>query len=44
MSWSPWRASRPFARPRDLDILYTPDFNDMVHELRGNIAEARKAA
>jgi NitT/TauT family transport system ATP-binding protein len=37
-------ATVPFARPRELDILYQPDFNDVVHELRGNIAEARKAA
>ena len=48
MSARPGRIIRnaevPFARPRDLDILYQPDFNDMVHELRGNIAEARKAA
>ena len=34
----------PFARPRDLEILYQSDFNDIVHELRGNIADARKAA
>ena len=34
----------PFARPRALDILYQSDFNDIVHELRGNIADARKAA
>ena len=34
----------PFARPRDLEILYTPEFNDLVHELRGAIAEARSAA
>jgi NitT/TauT family transport system ATP-binding protein len=48
MSARPGRIVRnaevPFARPRDLDILYRPDFNEMVHELRGNIAEARKAA
>ena len=47
MSARPGRITReqvvPFARPRDLDILYQPDFNDIVHELRGNIAEARKA-
>jgi NitT/TauT family transport system ATP-binding protein len=34
----------PFERPRDLEILYQADFNDIVHELRGNIADARKAA
>jgi len=34
----------PFARPRELEILYQADFNDIVHELRGNIADARKAA
>lgn len=34
----------PFARPRDLEILYQSDFNDIVHELRGDIADARKAA
>ena len=47
MSARPGRITReqvvPFARPRDLDILYQPDFNDIVHELRGNLAEARKA-
>ena len=34
----------PFERPRDLEILYKPEFNDLVHELRGAIAEARIAA
>lgn len=29
-------------RPRDLDITYTPEFADIVHELRGYIAEARQ--
>ncbi len=29
-------------RPRDLDVCYTPEFTDLVHELRGNIAEMRK--
>jgi len=33
----------PFPRPRELDILYEPEFNDLVHELRGAIAEARSA-
>ena len=48
MSARPGRITRnqevPFARPRDLEILYQSDFNDIVHELRGNIADARKAA
>jgi len=48
MSARPGRVIReqvvPFARPRDLEILYEPAFNDIVHELRGNIADARKAA
>jgi NitT/TauT family transport system ATP-binding protein len=30
-------------RPRELDICYEPRFTDIVHELRGKIAEARKA-
>lgn len=30
-----------FARPRDLDITYTPEFAEIVHELRGHIREAR---
>ncbi len=34
----------PFARPRDLDIMYHSDFNDMVHELHGEIAKARVVA
>ncbi len=34
----------PFARPRDLDLLYDSDFNQMVYELRSNIADARTAA
>jgi NitT/TauT family transport system ATP-binding protein len=33
-----------FARPRDLAVMYEPAFNDKVHELRGEIAEARVAA
>ena len=28
-------------RPRDLDICYQPRFTDIVHELRGKIAEVR---
>ncbi|CAN5298476.1 ABC transporter ATP-binding protein [soil metagenome] len=33
-----------FARPRDLDITYTPEFAGVVHELRGHIRAARAAA
>lgn len=48
MSARPGRITKertvPFARPRDLELLYQADFNDVVHELRGNIADARKAA
>jgi NitT/TauT family transport system ATP-binding protein len=33
-----------FARPRDLELTYTPQFVDVVHELRAHIAEARRAA
>ncbi|MEO4000198.1 ABC transporter ATP-binding protein [Mesorhizobium sp. CAU 1732] len=48
MSARPGRITKdqrvPFARPRDLEILYQADFNDIVHELRGNIADARRAA
>jgi NitT/TauT family transport system ATP-binding protein len=33
-----------FQRPRDLEITYTAEFSDLVHELRGYIAQARKAA
>ena len=32
-----------FARPRDLELMFDPAFSDVVHELRGHIAEARKA-
>ena len=28
-------------RPRDLEVLYEPEFVDIVHELRGHIAHAR---
>ena len=31
-------------RPRDLEVTYTPEFIDIVHELRGHIAQARAAA
>jgi NitT/TauT family transport system ATP-binding protein len=34
----------PFARPRQLDIMYDKGFNDMVQELHGEIAQARVAA
>jgi NitT/TauT family transport system ATP-binding protein len=33
-----------FPRPRPIDITYTGEFNEIVHELRGHIAEARAAA
>jgi NitT/TauT family transport system ATP-binding protein len=31
-------------RPRDLDVCFEPAFTDIVHELRGKIAEVRQAA
>jgi NitT/TauT family transport system ATP-binding protein len=31
-------------RPRDLEVTYSHEFNDIVHELRGHIAHARQAA
>ncbi|WP_277884142.1 ABC transporter ATP-binding protein [Paroceanicella profunda] len=31
----------PMPRPRDLSVTYTPEFSEIVHELRGHIAEAR---
>ncbi|MCO5730820.1 ABC transporter ATP-binding protein [Rhizobium sp. SSA_523] len=34
----------PFARPRALDVMYEKQFNDMVHELHGEIASARVTA
>jgi NitT/TauT family transport system ATP-binding protein len=30
------------ARPRDLEVTYTPAFTDIVHELRGHIGAGRK--
>jgi NitT/TauT family transport system ATP-binding protein len=33
-----------FPRPRDLDITYTGEFTDLVHDLRSQIASARQAA
>jgi NitT/TauT family transport system ATP-binding protein len=48
MSARPGRVLRehrvPFARPRDLEITYDKAFNDVVHELHGEIASARRAA
>ncbi|MFM8610277.1 MAG: ABC transporter ATP-binding protein, partial [Burkholderiaceae bacterium] len=29
-------------RPRDLELTYTPQFTDLVHELRGHIGASRK--
>ena len=29
-------------RPRELDLTYTPEFSDIVHELRGHIGSIRK--
>ncbi|HEV2517550.1 MAG TPA: ABC transporter ATP-binding protein [Devosia sp.] len=34
----------PFERPRQLDILYQPEFNELVQRLHGEIATARAAA
>ena len=34
----------PFPRPRELDIMYEPQFNDLVQALRTEIADARVAA
>ncbi|GEO87557.1 MULTISPECIES: ABC transporter ATP-binding protein [Alphaproteobacteria] len=34
----------PFARPRDLELMYETRFNEMVHALHGEIANARVAA
>jgi NitT/TauT family transport system ATP-binding protein len=34
----------PLPRPRDLEVTYTPEFADIVHELRGHIRTAREAA
>ena len=47
MSARPGRivAERPvaFPRPRSLDITYTQEFTDLVHDLRSQIASARQA-
>ena len=32
-----------FPRPRSLELTYTPEFTDLVHQLRGQIASARQA-
>jgi NitT/TauT family transport system ATP-binding protein len=29
-------------RPRDLELTFTPAFQDIVHELRGHIVRARQ--
>jgi NitT/TauT family transport system ATP-binding protein len=29
-------------RPRDLEVTYTPEFTQIVHELRGHIGAIRK--
>jgi NitT/TauT family transport system ATP-binding protein len=34
----------PFARPRELELMYEPEFNDLVHKLRAEIADARVVA
>jgi NitT/TauT family transport system ATP-binding protein len=48
MSKSPGRfvVERPIdlARPRDLEVTYTPHFTDIVHELRGHIGAVRKSS
>ena len=31
-----------FPRPRDLEVTFTQSFQDVVHELRGHIVEARR--
>jgi NitT/TauT family transport system ATP-binding protein len=31
-----------FPRPRDLEVTFTPEFQDIVHELRGHIVKARQ--
>jgi NitT/TauT family transport system ATP-binding protein len=31
-----------FPRPRDLDVTFTPEFTDIVHELRSHIVRARQ--
>jgi NitT/TauT family transport system ATP-binding protein len=29
-------------RPRDLEVTFAPEFQDIVHELRGHIVRARQ--
>jgi NitT/TauT family transport system ATP-binding protein len=31
-------------RPRSLELIYTPEFTDLVHDLRQQIATARQGA
>ena len=33
----------PIPRTRDLEVTYTPEFTDIVHELRGHIGAMRRA-
>lgn len=48
MSARPGRITREheitFQRPRSLELMYERDFTEKVHELRGEIADARQAA
>jgi NitT/TauT family transport system ATP-binding protein len=37
-----WSRTIPLPRPRPLEARYTPDFNDLVHELRLKIGDARE--
>lgn len=37
------RREIPIPRTRDLEVTYTPEFTDIVHELRGHIGALRKA-
>lgn len=37
-----WSKTNPLPRPRRLDDRYTPEFNDLVHELRSKIGDARE--
>ena len=36
------RTAIDLPRPRDLDVTFTPEFGDIVHELRGHIVKARQ--
>jgi NitT/TauT family transport system ATP-binding protein len=46
MSKSPGRfvvkRDHDLPRPRDLEVTYTPEFTNIVHELRGHIGAIRK--